>query len=52
MCIRDRRDENDSTRKFSPLKPAEDAILIDTTNMDLNEVTKTIAQHIGGSNVL
>ena len=47
-----KRDENDSTRKFSPLKPAEDAILIDTTNMDLNEVTKTIAQHIGGSNVL
>ena len=47
-----KRDENDSTRKFSPLKPAEDAILIDTTNMDLNEVTKTIAQYIGGSNVL
>jgi len=47
-----KRDENDSSRKFSPLKPAEDAILIDTTNMDLNKVTKTIAQYIGGSNVL
>ena len=47
-----KRDKNDSTRKFSPLKPAEDAILIDTTNMDLNKVTKTIAQYIGGNNVL
>ena len=47
-----KRDENDSSRKFSPLKPAEDAILIDTTNMNLNKVTKTIAQYIGGSNVL
>ncbi len=47
-----KRDKNDSTRKFSPLKPAEDAILIDTTNMNLNKVTKTIAQYIGGSNVL
>lgn len=47
-----KRDENDSTRQFSPLKMAEDAILIDTTSMDLTEVTKTIAQYIGGSNVL
>ncbi|MDD2396530.1 MAG: (d)CMP kinase [Tissierellia bacterium] len=47
-----KRDENDSTRRFSPLKPAEDAILIDTTKMDLIKVTKTIAQYIGGSNVL
>ena len=47
-----KRDKNDSTRKFSPLKPAKDAILIDTTNMNLNKVTKTIAQYIGGSNVL
>lgn len=46
------RDENDSTRKFSPLKMAEDAILIDTTNMDIQLVIKTIAQYIGGNNVL
>lgn len=47
-----KRDENDSTRQFSPLKMAEDAILIDTTNMDIQEVTKTIAEFIGGNNVL
>ncbi len=47
-----KRDENDSKRQFSPLKMAEDAILIDTTNMNLTEVTKIIAGYIGGSNVL
>lgn len=47
-----KRDENDSTRQFSPLKMAEDAILIDTTNMDIQLVIKTIAQYIGGNNVL
>ena len=47
-----KRDSNDSTRQFSPLKMAEDAILIDTTNMDIHEVTKIIAEFIGGNNVL
>ncbi len=47
-----KRDENDSTRQFSPLKIAEDAILIDTSNMDIEETTRTIAQYIGGNNVL
>lgn len=47
-----KRDFNDMTRKNSPLKKAEDAILIDTTNMNLDEVVKTIADIIGGSNVL
>ena len=47
-----KRDENDSTRQFSPLKKAEDAMLIDTTNMDIQEVTRTIAEFIGGKNVL
>lgn len=32
------RDERDRSRADSPLKPAEDAILIDSTNMSLNEV--------------
>ncbi|GJL78515.1 MAG: cytidylate kinase [Nitrospinaceae bacterium] len=32
------RDDKDRNRKVSPLKPAEDAICLDTTNMDLNEV--------------
>ena len=46
------RDINDTTRTISPLKKAEDAILIDTTYMSLDEVVKTIADIIGGNNVL
>lgn len=30
------RDKNDSTRKIDPLKPADDAIIIDNTNIDLD----------------
>lgn len=29
------RDENDSTRKIDPLRPAEDALIIDNTSLDL-----------------
>ncbi len=47
-----KRDENDSTRQHSPLKMAEDSILIDTSNMDIQEVVKTIAGYIGGNDVL
>jgi len=32
------RDKNDSTRAASPLKPADDAIILDTTGMSLDEV--------------
>ena len=32
------RDYNDSHRFFAPLKQAEDAILLDTTNMSIDEV--------------
>jgi len=46
------RDINDTTRKISPLMKAEDAILIDTTDMNLNDVIETIANIIGGNNVL
>jgi cytidylate kinase len=34
------RDRNDSTRAVAPLKPAEDAVRIDTTNLSLEEVVK------------
>ncbi|MEJ2657773.1 MAG: (d)CMP kinase [Desulfobacterales bacterium] len=33
-----RRDKNDSTRDLAPLKPAEDAIRIDSTDLDIEEV--------------
>ena len=36
------RDFLDTTRKDSPLKPAEDAVIIDTTNKSLEEVFKEI----------
>jgi len=32
------RDKNDSTREASPLKPADDAIILDTTGLSLDEV--------------
>lgn len=47
-----KRDENDSTREISPLRKAEDAILIDTSNLNVDEVVKAIADIIGGKNVL
>ncbi len=37
-----RRDEIDSTRLHSPLRKAEDAIEIDTSNMTIEEVVETI----------
>lgn len=40
------RDNNDKTRKISPLKQAEDAIYIDSTNMTIEEVTKKIVKII------
>lgn len=36
------RDERDSTREISPLKKAEDAILVDSTNMTIEEVVETV----------
>ncbi len=38
-----RRDEADSTRTASPLKPADDAHMLDTTDMSIDEVFETIA---------
>lgn len=46
------RDINDTTRKISPLMKAEDAILIDTSDMSLDSVVQFIADIIGGNNVL
>ncbi len=36
------RDNNDSSRSLAPLKPAEDAIRIDTTNLSITQVIETI----------
>jgi len=40
------RDYNDSHRDFSPLRQAEDAILVDTSNMTIDEVINTILSKI------
>ena len=37
-----RRDKQDSEREFSPLKQAEDAIVVDTSEMNIDEVVATI----------
>lgn len=38
------RDERDSTRSVSPLKPAEDAVVIDTSKLDINTVVANISE--------
>jgi CMP/dCMP kinase len=43
----DRRDKNDSTRDLAPLKPAEDAIRIDSTNLSIKIVVERMATIIG-----
>jgi len=40
------RDTIDSTREFAPLKKAEDAIYIDTTDMSITEVVETLLGYI------
>jgi CMP/dCMP kinase len=42
------RDKNDSTREFAPLKKAEDAIEIDTTSMNVEQVAEKILSLVKG----
>ncbi|GJM12087.1 MAG: cytidylate kinase [Pseudohongiella sp.] len=39
------RDRRDSERTISPLKPAEDAFVIDTTDLTIDEVVKQVLEH-------
>ncbi len=41
-----RRDHNDSSRKTAPLKPAEDAIVIDSTQHSVESVIEQMMHHI------
>ena len=43
------RDINDQNRSFAPLKQAEDAIVIDSTDKSIEQVTNEILGHIRGS---
>ncbi|MCI5819334.1 MAG: (d)CMP kinase, partial [Acidaminococcus sp.] len=40
------RDYNDSHREFAPLKQADDAVLIDSSNMSIEEVANFIIERI------
>jgi cytidylate kinase len=44
-----RRDRIDSSRSVSPLHPAEDAVIIDTTDMPIQEVLRRILDFVQGS---
>jgi cytidylate kinase len=41
-----KRDKNDSSRALSPLKPAEDAIIIDSSKMAIDEVVDFMMKYI------
>ena len=47
-----RRDHADSTRETSPLRPADDAVEIDTGAMSVDEVVATILGLIAGANAV
>ena len=40
------RDERDATRKVSPLKPADDAIVLDTTNLPIQDVVSRVMTEV------
>lgn len=42
-----RRDENDRTRKVAPLKPALDAVIIDSTALSVDDVVEKMMRYIG-----
>jgi len=42
------RDARDSQRTIGPLKQAEDAIVIDTTNLSVKEVVKKLLGYVTG----
>lgn len=46
------RDERDSKRECSPMKPAEDAIIIDTSDLSIEEVLQQILKRVPKQNVL
>lgn len=40
------RDERDQSRSVSPLRPAEDALVVDSSLLDLTQVTELVLSHI------
>ena len=46
------RDHKDRNRAVAPLRSAEDAVLIDTTEIDIEEVVNTILAVVQGERIL
>jgi cytidylate kinase len=44
------RDRNDSSRQLAPLKPAKNAIIIDSTHLHIEDVVQLMFDHIQASN--
>ena len=42
----EKRDESDESRAVGPLKPAENAIIVDTTNMSIEQVVEKLAGYV------
>lgn len=42
----EQRDKSDQDRAVGPLKPAEDAIIVDTTNMSIEQVVEKLAAYV------
>jgi len=42
----EQRDKSDQNRAFGPLKPAEDAIVVDTTDMSIEQVVEKLAAYV------
>ena len=43
----EKRDHQDETRSLAPLKPAEDAVIIDSTGLTIQQVVKRMMEYIG-----
>lgn len=46
LAAQNERDQRDSSRSVGPLKPAPDAIRVDTTNLTIDEVIENLYKHI------
>lgn len=46
MAAQEQRDRRDAARRVGPLKPAPDAIIVDTTEMPLEEVVESLYRHV------
>lgn len=47
LCDILRRDENDRNRDFAPLKQAKDAVVVDTSDMTIEEVVNAVLSRVG-----